>query len=88
MPGSPYFDHPRGSGKTRVIAMMAFTSLRFLSARLVFLIADRKDLEKDLGDEVERFLYANGYPESMSFSIRTLIIQAGEFVRELHHLMH
>ena len=68
--------------------MMALTSLRFLRARLVFLIADRKDLEKDLGDEVERFLDVNGYPESMSFSIRTLIIQAGEFVRELHHLIH
>ena len=68
--------------------MMALASLRFLSARLVFLIADRKDLEKDLGDEVERFLDANGYPESMSFSIRTLIIQAGEYVREFHHLIH
>jgi len=74
--------------KTCEIAMMALTSLRFLSARLLFLIADRMDLEKDLVDEVGRFLDANGYPESMSFSLRTLIILAGEFVRELHHLIH
>jgi len=53
-------DHPRGSGKTREIAMQTFISLRCNSARLVLLITDRTDLDEALCSEVSTFLTKNG----------------------------
>jgi type I site-specific restriction-modification system R (restriction) subunit len=54
------FDHPRGSGKTREIAMMTYIAMRFNKVRLAFLITDRNDLEESLAAEVSSFLEKMG----------------------------
>lgn len=58
-------DHPRGSGKTRKIAMQAFVSLKCNAVRLVLLITDRNELEEALTAEVKKMLTANGFNDGV-----------------------
>ena len=43
-----FVDHPRGSGNTSEISLLALMASRHMSTRLVILISDRRDLDLSL----------------------------------------
>ena len=58
------FDHPRGSGKTREMAMMGFIALKLLKARFILVISDRTDLEEQVHSELKEFFSKAWLPRS------------------------
>jgi len=76
------FDHPRGSGKTKEIAMMTHVALKCLGVRLVLLISDRKDLDMQLYGVAKHFLEKNGH----GVDIVTQISKSQQLERVIRHL--